>query len=213
MTAAMPVRPEVVADAVRADVLAGTITPGTAVTESAVGARFDIARSTARSAIDRLVGEGLLTRSAHAAARVPVLDRAAIVEIYDARSVVERAAVAAVAAAGAVPPAAVAANRALASAAPADGFAPHDIAFHRALVGGQPNSRLVRMHDALMGEIELCIGQVPAHRLLDPATIAAEHRGVLDAVVAGDVALAERLVGEHIRHSRDRILTRYDTTH
>lgn len=213
MPAASAVRPSTIADAVRDEVLALALAPGESVTEVAVAVRFGCSRPTARAAIDRLVAEGVLRREAHRAARVPVLERDDIVELYDARAVVETAALAALARIGAVPPAAVAANRALATARRDAGFAREDIAFHRSLVAGQPNRRLVRMHDGLMGEIELCIGQVHAHRLLSPREISAEHQGVLDAVVAADPHLAAARVGEHIGHSRDRILAHYDAAH
>ncbi|MBI5161520.1 MAG: GntR family transcriptional regulator [Micrococcales bacterium] len=213
MTGLRAVLQSAIADALRDEVLALALAPGESVTEASVALRYGCSRPTARGAIDRLVAEGVLRREAHRAARIPVLERADIVELYDARAVVETAALAALARIGAVPPAAVAANRALATAGRDAGFAREDIAFHRSLIGGQPNRRLVRMHDGLMGEIELCIGQVHAHRLLSPSEIAAEHRRVLDAVVAADPELAAARVGEHIRHSRDRILAHYDLTH
>lgn len=206
-------RPSSIADALRDDLLALTIAPGDVVTEAAVAIRFGCSRPTARTAIDRLVAEGMLERAAHRAARVPVLDREDIVELYDARAVVEEAALAALARIGAVPPAAVAANRRLAAAAQDAGFAHDDIAFHRALVAGQPNGRLRAMHDGLMGEIELCIGQVSAHRLMSPREISVEHQLVLDAVVASDPDAAAARVGEHIRHARDRMLAHWVSHH
>lgn len=207
------VRPTTIADALRDDILATVIAPGAPVTEAAVAVRFGCARPTARAAIDRLVAEGVLLREAHRAARVPVLSRGDIAHVYDARSVVESAALDALARIGAVPPDAVAANRRLAAAPDDAGFARDDIAFHRALVAGQPNARLRRMHDSLMGEIELCIGQVDAHRLMSPRQIAGEHQGVLDAVVAGDPDAAAARVAAHIAGARDRILELWDSQH
>ncbi|BDZ52162.1 hypothetical protein GCM10025867_44030 [Frondihabitans sucicola] len=66
------------------------------------------------------------------------------------------------------------------------------------------------MHESLMGEIELCIGQVQANALWPPADIAAQHAHILEAVVAGDPAVASRLVREHIQTSRDRLLAHVD---
>ena len=84
------------------------------------------------------------------------------------------------------------------------------IAFHRALVQGSPSTRLPRLHDQLMGEIELAIAQVDAHRLRSTREVVAEHGRILDAVAAGDTALAEHLTRSHILASRDRLLAALD---
>ena len=207
------VLPEHIAAVLRADVIGCVIEPREAVTEAGVTLRFGVSRSTARSAIERLVAEGLLTRAPHSAARVPLLTRDDVIELHEARAVVERAAIVGLARLGAVPAEATTANRALLAATGVGGYAAHDIAFHRALVAGQTNARLVRMHDALMGEIELCIGQVHAFHLIGAAEVADEHRRMLDAVLSGDGSLADRLVGEHIARSCDRILAQHDPSH
>lgn len=205
--------PAAVAESLRADVVAVRIRPGDAVTEASVALRFDVSRPTARVAIDQLVAAGLLRREPNRGARVPVLSRDDIVDLYDGRALVESAALRALASAGSVPPAAVSSNRALEHAPDHAPFAADDIAFHRALVKAQPSPRLTRMHDGLMGEIELCIGQVEANALWRPADIAAQHSRILRAVVDADPDLAGRLVTEHIATSRDRLLAHYDQQH
>jgi DNA-binding GntR family transcriptional regulator len=202
--------PAAVADSLRADVLAVRIRPGEAVTEAAVAARFAVSRPTARIAIDQLVRAGLLRREPNRGARVPALSRADVVDLYDNRALVEGAALAALARGGSVPADAVWHNRALAAAPDDSPFAADDIAFHRALVTAQSSPRLTRMHESLMGEIELCIGQVQANALWRPADIAAQHGHILDAVFSGDAELAARLVREHIHTSRDRLLAHVD---
>jgi DNA-binding GntR family transcriptional regulator len=202
--------PALVAEALRIDVLAVRIRPGEAVTETAVAERFHIARPTARLAIDQLVRAGLLRREANRGARVPTLSRDDIVDLYDNRALVEGAALAFLADHGSVPAEAIRHNRALAAAPDDAPFATDDIAFHRALVTAHSSPRLSRMHESLMGEIELCIGQVEANALLRPAEIAAQHARVLEAVVDGDAERASRLVREHIISSRDRLLEHVD---
>ncbi|GAB2455767.1 DNA-binding GntR family transcriptional regulator [Conyzicola lurida] len=207
--AASTVLPDAVYSELRSAVISQQIAPGASVTESAVALRYGVARPTAKTAIEKLVTEGLLRRERHQTARVPLLSRADIVDLFDARAIVESAAVGALATGGTLPAEALAAHRAL--LADAD-FAQHDIEFHRALVAGQPSPRLARMHAGLLGEIELCIGQVQAGRLLTAAEVGAQHQGILDAVTAGDADLAARLTREHIAGSRDRLLDRFDTT-
>ncbi|CAN5328935.1 GntR family transcriptional regulator [soil metagenome] len=200
------VLPESIADRLRASIIAQQDAPGSTITESAVALRFGVARPTARIAIERLVADGILRREAHHAARVPELSRDDVVDLYDNRAIVESAALAAL---RSIPAAALDAHRAILDT---EDFAEHDIRFHRALVAGQPSPRLSRMHDLLMGEIELCIGQVQAAQLLTAAQVAAEHQGILDAVTSGDSAAAARLTAEHIAHARDALLTHLDRT-
>ena len=212
MTSPSPlVRPDAVYSGVRNAIIAGNYAPGSLITESAVAIRYGVARPTAKLALQRLVTDGLLRRGAHQAARVPELTRDDIRDLFDNRAMLEAAATTALAHVGAVPPAAVAAQRALRQLA--DDFARADIAFHRALVAGQPSPRLAHMHSQLMGEVELCIGQVQAHHLIDATTVADQHQRILDAIVAGDPDAAARLTRSHIEGARDALLTHYDQTH
>ena len=201
-----PLLPQAVYEELRSSIIRQELEPGDLVTEALVAARFGISRPTAKAAIERLVTEGILRREAHRAARVPRLSDDDIRDLYDNRAIVEGHAVRALAASGSVPADAIAAQRAL--VASADDFADHDIAFHRALVAGQPSSRLTKMHELLLGEIELCIGQVQAGHLLDADAVARQHQDILDAVTAGDIDLAVARTRDHIQTSRDSLLAR-----
>jgi DNA-binding GntR family transcriptional regulator len=196
--------PESIADRLRASIIDQTDAPGSTITESAVALRFGVARPTARIAIERLVADGLLRREAHRAARVPELSRQDIIDLFDNRAVIESAALAAL---ESIPAEAIAAHREIQAGGD---FAQADIRFHRALVAGQPSPRLARMHSLLMGEIELCIGQVQAAQLLTAAEVAAQHQGILDAVTAGDHEAAAHLIRDHIAFSRDILLAHAD---
>ena len=207
------VRPDAVVAALRGQILDATLAPGAAVTEALVSDRFAVARPTARIAIDRLVSEGLLVREPHHAARVRRLDRDDIADLFASRAAVEVAAVELLAASADVPPLARANHDALGALDPDASYAPADIAFHRTLVQGSPSTRLPKLHELLMGEIELAIAQVEAHRLRSVAEVTAEHGHILDAVAAGDPALAGRLARAHILASRDRLLAHFDRTH
>ena len=191
----------------RDDVLDLVFAPGASVTEAAVSVRYGVARPTAKLAIERLVADGLLRRTANRAARVPIITPADVSDLYDARAIVEVAAVQRLAVEGSIPADALRAHRALLAVDQEAGvFARLDADFHRALVAGQPSPRLQRMHEQLMGEVELCIAQVQARRLLTAAEIAGQHQRILDAVVAGDAAAAADRTREHIEGARDRLL-------
>lgn len=210
-TADAAVRPDAVVASLRTAILAGVIAPGAAVTEALVSDGFGVARPTARIAIDRLVADGLLEREPHHAARVKVLGRDDIVDLFAARAAVEAAAVELLAGTARVPVAASAAHEQLLALDADASYWALDLAFHRALVQGAPSRRLPRLHDQLMGEIELALAQVDAHRLRSTREVAAEHGRILDAVAAGDAALAEHLTRAHILSSRDRLLAHDDS--
>jgi DNA-binding GntR family transcriptional regulator len=202
------IRADEVRDALRSAILVAEFAPGAVVTESAVALRHGVARPTAKLAIESLVAEGMLVRQAQRAARVPVLAAADVRDIYATRGILEAAAAEALAESGAVPPEAVAAQRRLAAEATGPAIL-DDIAFHRALAAGQSNARLARMHGLLMGEVELCIGQVQAHGLLARDVVVAQHQRILDAIVAGDPAAASRATREHLAASRDALLAHH----
>lgn len=211
-TDAAGARPDAVVASLRTAILAGVIPPGSAVTEALVSESFGVARPTARIAIDRLVADGILEREPHHAARVRRLGREDIGDLFAARAAVESAAVELLASTGVVPEAASAAHEQLLGLDADASYWAIDLAFHRALVHGAPSTRLPRLHDQLMGEIEFALAQVDAHRLRSTREVAAEHGRILDAVAAGDPAVAERLTRTHILSSRDRLLAHLDSS-
>ena len=205
--------PEAVYDALRESIVGMVDRPGTLLTESAMAERYGVARPTAKAALQRLVSEGLLWRRAHHAAQVPELSRDDIQDLYSNRVILEEAALHNLAANGTVPSAALAVHRELLEHVRSDdraALARTDLDFHRQLVLAQHSPRLARMHGLLMGEIELCIGQVQWHQLLRPADVALQHQGILDAVAAGDAPLAAQLIRAHIEGARNRLLRKFD---
>lgn len=207
------VRPDTVVAALRDAILSRRLPPGSAVTEAHVSTTYAVARPTARIAIDRLVTDGLLVREPHHAARVRRLGRDDIDDLFVTRAALEAAAVELLAAAATVPADAEAANSDLLGL-PADApYTACDLAFHRSLVHGTASTRLPRLHDLLMGEIELGIAQVEAHGLRSVDEVAADHQLILDAIAAGDVERAGRLARDHVLASRDRLVDHYDSTH
>ena len=64
---------EALGAALRAQILSGTLTPGTKVIEDEVARAYMVARPTARQVIHDLVFEGLLSRRPNRSAEVPTL--------------------------------------------------------------------------------------------------------------------------------------------
>jgi DNA-binding GntR family transcriptional regulator len=203
---------EAVYEALRESIVTLGDPPGAVLTENAVASRYGVARPTAKAALERLVSEGLLRRQAHRAAQVPRLDRADIEDLYAARLLIEEAAVTELARRGYVPPRALAAQREIMDFAARGEDAPFarpDLMFHQALVVGHGSARLSRMHDLIMGEIQLCMGQLQSHHLLRAKDIATQHRGLIEAIEARDSELAGFLIRRHVVNARDRLLTRF----
>jgi DNA-binding GntR family transcriptional regulator len=133
---------------------------------------------------------------------VPVLDAADVADLYFSRAVVETATVEALALRRTPIDQARHACEALKQTSEENSgvlpFVQWDVKFHRALVDAVRSPRLRRMHDAVMGEVELCMAQVQVHQLLDPSVIVAEHEGILAATIAGDSPAAVRLMRAHL---------------
>jgi DNA-binding GntR family transcriptional regulator len=209
----MPLATRSLSDAVQAALREWIVTEGAGstelVTEVGVAARFGVARPTARVAVERLLAEGLLVRDGRRGARVPVLTAADVEDLYASRLLVEGDAHTRLALAGSVPPDAVAANERLRAAArdgDSAGVATADVEFHRRLVAAAGSRRLDRMHELLMAEAHLCMGQVQHRNLLSGDVIATEHQAVLDAIAAGDTDLVADRTRTHLFAARDKLL-------
>jgi DNA-binding GntR family transcriptional regulator len=197
----------------RQRIINGELVPGEKITEARVVGEYGVARPTAKACLERLTAAGLLHRSAHRTAVVPELDRAEILDLYFARDSIERRAVERLAEARAVPPDARGAQERIERAV-ADKVFPDqveaDIAFHTSLVDAVGSKRLSRMHELIMGEVHLTMGQFQAHRTTDPRTVATEHDAILDAIAAGDGPAAADHLSAHLRAAQDRLLARLD---
>jgi DNA-binding GntR family transcriptional regulator len=199
-------------DTLRARVLDGHLAPGAVLVEADIAAEFGISRPTARTAITQLVHEGLLRRQPHKSAHVPVLSRADVEDLFLVRIPLEVGVVGAVVAQGAPPAgagAAVAALSAVPDDAPHSVFVDADLDFHRALVGSVASPRLSRLYAALSGEIHLSM--VQSRYVLGRDRIAEEHRQVLEALEAGDVALAEERMRAHLEGAREALAASLET--
>ncbi|GAA4479514.1 hypothetical protein GCM10023171_04980 [Microbacterium panaciterrae] len=192
----------------RERILHGTLAGGAAVTEAWVSAEFAIARPSAKAAIEQLVANGLLVRTAHRSARVAAIDATMVHDVYRTRARLETAALRELAAAARVPAEAVAANDEIAAMPPgADPatVAP-DLRFHTALIDGVGSARLSRMYRTLADEARLCMAQVQDRRLVDAGVIAAQHGAILDAVRDHDAERAALLLAEHLGSAEQRLV-------
>jgi DNA-binding GntR family transcriptional regulator len=203
-----------VVDALRAEmqgqILSGSIPAGTTLPEMSVAEMFDVARPTAKAAIEQLVSVGLLRRLRNKTARVPRLDVADVTDLYLSRSVVEGAVARLLAERGDVPSGATEAlgrfSATIGNSGKVAELVESDIDFHRALVAATGSARLRRLHELVIGETHLCMAQVQVHHLLHPQVIADEHARILAMIEARDTEQAAREMNAHLSRARDRLL-------
>jgi DNA-binding GntR family transcriptional regulator len=198
-------------ESMRQRIINGEIAPGEKVTEARVVGEYTVARPTAKACLERLTAAGLLHRTVHRTAVVPELGVAEILDLYFARDSIERRAVQRLAELGTVPAAARSAQERIERAVAEKDFPDQveaDIEFHTALVDAVGSKRLSRMHELIMGEVHLTMGQFQAHRTTDPRTVAAEHGAILAAIEGGEPAAAADHLSLHLRAAQDRLVAR-----
>lgn len=197
-------------ESVRKRIISEEIKPGEKITEARLTAEYGVARPTAKACLERLVVVGLVRRTAHKSAVVPLLDKDDVLDLFFARESVEASAVRLLADSDGVPKASVQAHRDLEAANASQSFSDGvqaDIAFHRSLVHGTGSERLARMHDLIIGEVELTMGFSSAHQQTSRTAIATEHAAILDAIARHDAAGAEDALRQHLVAAQARILS------
>lgn len=193
----------------RDQILDQEISSGETVRETEVARVFDVARPTAKAAIERLVVSGLLTRDAHKSARVPLLSNDDVSDLYFSRAVLEEGVVRRLAANKNLPEVArnaIDAMRSLGTAGLPKQYAAPDIEFHVAMTRYLGSERLTRMHVGLMGEMRFCMAQVQAHDLLSPTLIIEEHERIASAILDGKPDRAALEVRDHLERARDALV-------
>ncbi|MAL05331.1 MAG: GntR family transcriptional regulator [Microbacterium sp.] len=201
---------DAVTDDLRTRVLSGELEPEAALAEVDVADTYEVARPTAKAAIENLVRERLLVRSAHKTARVVRLSPDDARDIYRTRAIIEAEALRALAQTRRVPDDARTANAeiaALADASPRDVVDP-DMRFHRSLIDALGSERTSRVYASLASEVVFCMSQVQGASLLPTALIADEHERLLALIEAGEGDAAAALLREHLARARERLVER-----
>jgi DNA-binding GntR family transcriptional regulator len=199
---------DAVAASLRGQVLEGALSGNSTLTEADVAAMYDVARPTAKSAIQQLVSEGLLLRSAHKTARVPFLGPDDVRDLIFSRTCIESEVVREMARRRAVPASAQESNRIVYSFVghpDSDAIAPV-LDFHLGLVRSVGSERMQRIFTGLMSEMRLCMVQMQYRDQLDIDLIAGEHDAILASIAMGDPDAAAQAMSYHLARALDRIL-------
>jgi DNA-binding GntR family transcriptional regulator len=189
-----------VADALRAMLFAGDLTPGEPLREVSLADSFHVARSTVREALQVLAAEGLVTRYPNRGVVVTELTEDDIAEIFDARLLLESAGVRAGATGADLSPV-TAALSAYATAVRSDDAVEQTHAhleFHTSLVALLGNSRLVAGADALTADLRLALASVERARRNARSQVA-DHRRLVTLMRRGDAAAATAELERHLR--------------
>jgi len=183
----------------------GRLRPGERVRETALANQLGISRTPIREALQRLARDGLVQLDARNGARIAELSLGAIQELYDLREILEGSA-ARLAALGATANDlqrldAILEKEAAHLGDPA-ALAKLNKLYHQTLCEAA-NNRYLMSAVATFSTTLLLLGPttLAAHQRAGESH--AEHRGVVEAVAAGDAARAETLMRGHIRRARE----------
>lgn len=196
---------DAVVDDLKAQVLSSDLHPGDALTEAEVAARYDIARATAKAAIERLVAEKVLVRKNHKTARVVKLGPEDVRDIYRTRAYLESEVLRRLAERRQVPVEARVANAQIAALWQTDEWdiVEPDMRFHTSLIDALGSARTSSVYGSLAFEVKLCMAQLQGSQRLSPEIIVAEHAKLMELIEAGEAAAAAALLDEHLSRARE----------
>jgi len=198
-------------ETLRREIVDGTLEPGAKLRTEELRERYDVAGSTIREALTRLLGEALVTAEGQRGFRVAPASLEDFRDLTAVRRLVETEALRQAIEFGgeAWESDIVAVFYRLSKTeerlredpvGAAAEFEERNREFHRALIAACPSPWLHRLNALLYQQSERYRRMVVSRRTV-PRDVHAEHKAILDATLARDAALACRLLGEHIERS------------
>lgn len=205
--------------ALREEILDGALEPGTALAEVEQATRLGVSRTPVREALARLEADGLATAASARVLQVSALDAASIVALYELREALEGKAAALAAARR--EPAPFTALRDRIAAAPAlldtgdEGLRAYydavdalddeiEAAAANPMLGAALRS--VRLHSAR-------VRRLARHHPERLRSAASEHLLIVEAIIAGDTALADHATHVHLHQSLRHALASIEARH
>ena len=193
---------------IRRDIVSCALRPGAFLTEQQFRDRYSLTVAIARSALGRLTQDGLIQAEARRGYVVAPLTLRDVVEVFDARIIVEAGA-ARQATANMTPERLAtitsAANPRLNADEKGPGFLAANRAFHLAVARATGNQRIVRMVERLLDESErvLHLGLVRFDR---SDAYSDEHREVVELMKDGKSEAAAQLTAKQIDGGKQMVL-------
>lgn len=197
-----------IATTLRADILAGRITPGEALQQEDLAARFGVSRIPVRDALQQLAAARLVEVVPGRGARVVRLTRDELAEVFELRRLLECNALrrATTRAKAADHEAVEHARQQSDLEAGRPGWQAGDWAFHAAIYAAANHPRQIAMIAELR---DTCQMHIAAYDRLsdDTPRWLADHQAISAAFCAGDADAAASRLAKHIMAARDRLLT------
>jgi DNA-binding GntR family transcriptional regulator len=202
--------PSIIADKLRKAIGHGELKPGMQLGEADLARKLGVSRGPLREGMQRLTQEGLLVAIRNRGLFVVDMTPDDVRDMYLAREAIERAAAQKIlrgdhAAAGDALLDIV--GQMAAAAGDPTGVGEADIAFHERLVELAASPRLRRMHQTFITETRMCIHALEETYAASDIRVG-EHRALADAIGAGDAALVDRLLSEHMEDAIERLTRR-----
>lgn len=202
---------EHVAEALRAAIRSGALPDGSSLNQVALAEHFGVSRVPVREAMRQLQAEGWISARPHHRAVVLALSRERIAESFDLRALLEAHLV----------------EKSIARTSPQhlarlerlcaemEAAVDHrqwlalNRAFHRELYEPSGATTTIALVDQLGAHVERYV-RAHGEDVAREAEAAAEHREILRCVESGRTAQAQRLIRQHVEHTRRRVLATID---
>ncbi len=200
---------EQVAAALRQSIMLAELQPGTPLTETAVATAAEVARSTARQALQLLVNQGLLVHQRNRGARVVTPSERDVRDVYRTREILETAGILAwpQAPLEAHQSVALATERLQDAAAEQDWetLSDRDMGFHASIVGLLASPRLDGLFANLSTEVQFyaALLYVGNREREDPLAVSADHTAIYEAMREGEINQALQLTRSLLRTNLD----------
>lgn len=200
---------DTITEALRDEILGGLFPPGTPVTDTDVQSRLGVSRDHARAALGRLEREGLLVHSLHRGLEVVRLSVEDVRDLYATRRTLELAGLEAMVrkrpADDVWLQAAVVSMTEAAKAGEGRAAVAADAAFHLAIVASAGSRRLRTAAEAALRELRIILA-VADRVSSDLDDLAADHAGLLDALIHAPPPSARAALLDHLRRGESRAL-------
>jgi DNA-binding GntR family transcriptional regulator len=207
LPATPPLLSDVVADALRQEILAGKLRPGTRLDIDELAVRFGVSRTPLDDGLRHLEDEGLVVIARRRGTFVAAIDARELAEVFDIRASLEALAARRAAERNA-PQAMAPINQILAELAEAiaardvDAHSRCNAAFHEQLVRMSDNRRLLSLYTSLHAQITIARVHAQSTSWTTRADLELrEHQAIVEAIARGDGEAAARSVTQHIERA------------
>src|SRR6476469_7496521 len=200
---------DTVAESLRDEILSGSYPPGSGISDAEVMSRLNVPRDQARAALGLLEREGLLVHSLHRGLEVVRISVVDVRDLYATRRTLELAGLEALVrrrpADDVWLQAAVTSMTEAAKAGDGRAAVAADAAFHLAIVASASSRRLRVAAESALRELRIVLA-VADRVASDLDELAADHFGLMDAMVNAPPPSARAALLDHLRRGESRAL-------